>query len=169
MMSVSRNYFSIDEDRKLLKLVHLFGTEQWNCVASGIPNRTARQCRDRYKHYLDPNVNHNPWSLEENELLLKKVDELGKRWKVISQFFKNRTDVHIKNHYKTLISKDKFHYRNNNLYELYVSSPEPIKETVAPKQSHVEEIESLPTDYFLDIFQNFDINTDFDDYIWDLE
>lgn len=166
-MHVARNYFSYDEDIKLLDLVEQYGTEQWNFIAREIKDRTPRQCRDRWTHYLDPSLNHNPWTQEENELLLQKVEELGCKWKIISAFFKNRTDVHIKNHYKTLKSKDKFHYRN-------IKQRQTMDEKASEYSSEyaTDDSENSPADILLDNIFNIHIDLadcadgEFFDFIW---
>ncbi|KAK8875944.1 hypothetical protein M9Y10_006122 [Tritrichomonas musculus] len=69
-------------------------------------NRNARQCRDRYFHYLDYGINNDSdWTKEEDDLLIKKVEEEGKKWKRYERFFKGRTEVGLRNRYHILIRK----------------------------------------------------------------
>lgn len=97
------NKFSLEEDRRLSKLVHLYGENNWEIVADMMRGRTIRQCRDRWQHYLSPNVINTPWTKKEDELLEKKFKEYGSSWKQISQFFPNRNYIQIRNRYlKTL-------------------------------------------------------------------
>ena len=67
--------------------------------------RNARQCKDRYTNYLSPQINLNPWSQEEDDLLIKKVNELGNKWVKISKFFIGRSDNSIKNRWYTHLNK----------------------------------------------------------------
>ena len=101
-----RHMFTKEEDTYLKFLVSVFGTSQWEVVASMIGNRTARQCRERYKNYLSPSINNSPWTPEEDVVLLTKYSQLGPKWSQISTFFNGRTDVMVKNRYSTLTSKN---------------------------------------------------------------
>lgn len=101
----TKSLFSAEEDMLLVSLVSKFGTSQWKLIAEFLPNRTTRQCRERYRYYLDPNLNYAPWTSDEDELLLKKYNELGPRWSAISALFKNRTHVNVKNHFVTIMSR----------------------------------------------------------------
>jgi hypothetical protein len=45
------------------------------------------------------------WSSDEENLLLQKVETMGKKWTEISRFFHNRTPLEVKNRYYILIRK----------------------------------------------------------------
>ena len=77
----------------------------WRFVALMIPNKPARQCRDRYMNYLVPGFSNSAWTDEEDKLLSKKFKEIGPHWSVIQQFFPNRTANSIKNRHKYTLSK----------------------------------------------------------------
>ena len=100
-----RQLFSPAEDQRLRILVDQLGTASWKEIAKRMPNRTARQCRERYKNYLSPSVVNGPWTPEEDALLIEKVHELGVKWATIVRFFTSRSDVNIKNRWKTLVGK----------------------------------------------------------------
>jgi hypothetical protein len=51
---IQRRNFTPKEDQAIITAVAKYGTESWSKVASEVPDRTARQCRDRYRHYLKP-------------------------------------------------------------------------------------------------------------------
>ena len=89
--------FSAAEDNTLRELVLEHGEKNWRVISKYMPNRTTRQCRERYKNYLAPNVTNGPWTTEEDLLLEQKYMEYGPKWATIAQFFKNRSDVNIKN------------------------------------------------------------------------
>jgi hypothetical protein len=71
----------------------------WRVIANFMGNRSPRQCRERYKNYLAPTVRVDPWSPEEETLLLEKFREMGPKWAQMTEFFPDRTAVSIKNHY----------------------------------------------------------------------
>ena len=100
-----RRKFTKSEDEQLKKLVAELGDYDWNTIASRMKSRSPRQCRERYKNYLAPSVVNGPWTPQEDLLLLQKYQENGPRWAKIVQFFKNRTDVNIKNHFASIYHK----------------------------------------------------------------
>lgn len=103
----SRAKFSEEEDKKIVATVMLQGPKAWRKIAEKLPGRTARQIRERWMNYLCPDVNHSPWTKEEEELILSKVAELGKQWSKIAKFFPGRTDVTIKNRYMKLMRNER--------------------------------------------------------------
>lgn len=100
-----RMKFSPAEDEILKNAVQKIGARKWSAIASYLPGRTARQCRDRFQNYLKPNLTNGPWSHDEDTLLLQKVKEYGSSWSKISQFFNGRSPNNLKNRYNTHLSK----------------------------------------------------------------
>lgn len=97
-MQTPRN-FDRKEDELLLELVKKYGTDSWNTIAAALAPRNARQCRNRYIYFLAPDINNEPWTQEEDELLKKQYEEMGPRWAVMRTFFPGRTDLNIKNRF----------------------------------------------------------------------
>jgi hypothetical protein len=100
-----RSIFNQLEDEQLTKLVARLGRRSWDAVASYMPGRSARQCRDRWKFYLCPSVNRGPWTAEEDRLLLTKYRDLGSKWSILCQFFENRSLNNVKNRWNSVIRK----------------------------------------------------------------
>jgi hypothetical protein len=98
-----RMSFTPDEDDRIRELVAKYGENNWRRIASKMPKRDRRQCRERWFNYLTPMVSNGPWTPEEDELLRAKVDQFGRKWKAIQPFFPGRTDINIKNHWKQLV------------------------------------------------------------------
>ena len=88
--------FSKEDDIQLKEFVQKYG-EDWNLIASLMEGKNSRQVKDRYMKYLSPDLNHNPWIIEEDELLKQKINEMGKKWNLLVKFFPNRTDIALKN------------------------------------------------------------------------
>jgi len=99
--------FTAEEDAKLRDYVKELGTHSWKKIAAQMKSRTTRQCRERYINYLAPNVTNGPWTVEEDQRLIKKVVEMGPKWSKIALFFSNRSDVNVKNRYALFVSKGK--------------------------------------------------------------
>jgi hypothetical protein len=71
--SKKRFHFTPDEDKSIIHLVSIFGTDQWKVVAGFIKNKTPRQCRERFRNYLSPNVQNLHWNVEEISHLMTLV------------------------------------------------------------------------------------------------
>lgn len=139
--SKARNNFSKNEDQTLYVLVEKFG-EDWNKIASMMGQRTPRQCRERFRHYLSPNLNNGAWTQSEDELLLNLVKMLGTHWTQISQSFPGRTDFNVKNRWlvlirkKSSISKD---VRQLQMKENQTTLPTRVVEPIFPTNYQFEE------------------------------
>jgi hypothetical protein len=72
---------------------------RWSDLAQKLPGRVGKQIRDRWVNHLNPNINHMPFSKEDDLLLWEGHKQLGKRWVEISTKFFNssRSENHIKN------------------------------------------------------------------------
>lgn len=97
-----KNKFTSQEDQHLVALVEQHGIKQWDVIAKSLPGRTARQCRDRWKNYLAPNVNQMPWTREEDQRLLHLYRLIGPRWSKMGSTFPGRTSVSVKNRWHKL-------------------------------------------------------------------
>jgi hypothetical protein len=96
MTRAHREKFFPKEDEQLKELVLVYGCQAWSVIASQMPGRNARQCRERWKHYLSSDKSKSAWTLEEDQLLYQKMVEFGPRWTALSQYFPGRTDMQIK-------------------------------------------------------------------------
>jgi hypothetical protein len=54
--------------------------DEWVKVASDVPGRSNRQCRLRWANHLDPNVNKEPLTDEEYDILIKAHGSMGNKW-----------------------------------------------------------------------------------------
>jgi hypothetical protein len=94
--------FSPEEDELLVSLVREYGVKDWIKVASLMGTRNPRQCRERYKNYLDPDLRRGGWTPQEDELLEAKYKEYGVKWNKIARFFVNRSDISLRNRWQVL-------------------------------------------------------------------
>jgi hypothetical protein len=105
--SLLRRRFTPAEDGALKRLVSVYGLDNWGIIASFMPERNARQCRERYESYLAPNVYNAPWTDEEDGLLRRMVGEVGLRWVKLVSHFPGRNTNSLKNRWhKVLCKKD---------------------------------------------------------------
>jgi hypothetical protein len=100
-----RNRFTEDDDKQLIQLINQYGILNWNIIADKMISKNARQCKERWDNYMNPNINNGEWTFEEDEFLLKKHEEFGSKWVKIAKHFNNRTDTQCKNRIQKLQRK----------------------------------------------------------------
>ncbi|KAJ6248778.1 serine/threonine-protein phosphatase [Anaeramoeba flamelloides] len=107
---LKKGHWTVIEDELLIKAVEKHGQQKWSKVAQELPQRSSKQCRERWKNQLDPTIDHGEWTKEEDEILIVKHQELGNKWSQIKMFLPGRPDNMIKNRWnstlKSLIIKD---------------------------------------------------------------
>jgi hypothetical protein len=94
-----------EEDRHILAAVEEHGPK-WNEIAKTFPNRNAKQIRNRYINYLDPNISQERFTTAEDIAILDMYNVYGGRWKLIKQYLPNRSSDMIKNRFVYHISKN---------------------------------------------------------------
>ena len=75
------------------------GAKGWNYIASKLPGRVGKQCRERWHNHLDPNIVKDKWTLEEDKNLMRLYNLHGKKWSIIAKYMTGRTDNTIKNRF----------------------------------------------------------------------
>lgn len=60
------------------------GTRNWAMIASFLPGRLGRMCRDHWFSVLNPGIKKADWSIEEDAFIAGKFLEIGPKWVQIS-------------------------------------------------------------------------------------
>ncbi|EGG16489.1 myb domain-containing protein [Cavenderia fasciculata] len=94
-----------EEDAKLIELVNKNGPKEWSTIASKIPGRIGKQCRERWFNHLSPDVRKTNWTPEEDRLIIESHQELGNKWTAISKLLDGRPANAIKNHWNSTLVK----------------------------------------------------------------
>ncbi|KAK4536821.1 hypothetical protein CDCA_CDCA09G2846 [Cyanidium caldarium] len=115
-----KSSWSAEEDTALRQMVMRYGDKAWTAVASGLPGRTSKQCRERWLNQLNPAVKRDAWTFEEDEELLVLHEKCGNKWAQISKRMRGRTDNAIKNHWNSTTHRQ---WRDNRAAVLEAGLP----------------------------------------------
>nr|GLL17457.1 uncharacterized protein LOC109172334 isoform X1 [Ipomoea trifida] len=94
--------WTADEDKRLKVAVMLFGPKTWRKIAQYVPGRTHVQCRERWANSLDPSLNLNGWTEEEDFKLESAIQEHGYSWSKVAACVAPRTDNQCRRRWKAL-------------------------------------------------------------------
>lgn len=98
----SKRMFTPEEDMKLRHLVETHGDHNWKLVASNLPGRTTRQCRERWRNYLSPLVKSITWTPEQDQRLEQLTELYARHWSNIAKLFPFQTNTSVKNRWVKL-------------------------------------------------------------------
>ena len=93
------------EDDLLRSLVKENGTT-WAVIAEKVPGRTPKQCRERWKHHLDPKIKKSEWTEAEDRIILAQHATLGNKWSKIAKMLQGRTANAVKIRRQTLARRE---------------------------------------------------------------
>jgi len=114
---------------------------RWSDLAQRLPGRVGKQIRDRWVNHLNPNINHMPFSREDDLRLWEGHKKLGKRWVEISTkyFNSSRSENHIKNRWYSASFK-KF-IANEFGPDAYSGGEKKVKDDVkSPSKTKIETV-----------------------------
>lgn len=90
----------LEEDTSLKSLYRQYGT-QWKHIASFLPGRNGKQCRERFVNHLDGSVSKKKWTSEEDDKLLYLQSQHGNKWSLIASQMSGRSSCGVKNRWKS--------------------------------------------------------------------
>lgn len=109
-----------EEDAILRDKRALYG-RKWAKIASHLPGRQGKQCRERYVNHLDPNLKKGEWTDDEEAILIASHQRNGNRWAVIAKELPGRSDNDVKNHwYSTIQRKFQMHGKDVSATDLHL-------------------------------------------------
>ena len=111
--------WSSEEDIRLSEIIPRLGTQSWVDIAKELvdamkthhgqdpkgPQRTCKQCRQRWTNFLDPTVRRAQWTKEEDDKILEMVKLYGHKWSDISRQLSGRSEALVKNRWYSSVRK----------------------------------------------------------------
>ena len=96
-----------EEDMILKKKVAEYGLKKWKEIATFLPGRIGKQCRERWYNNVDPNLNKEKWTIAEDLQLMELHKQYGNKWVQIQKMMPGRIDNDIKNRFNASLRKYK--------------------------------------------------------------
>jgi hypothetical protein len=130
--------FSPADDILLAEAVNHLGTRDWSLIANELPGRNARQCRERWRNYVSPELIHEAWTESEDERLLNTVKEVGPKWHLMLSYFPGRSRNSIHNRFVTLqrINLENAGKSNNDVEIRTIQAAPDTPKTNSPASNH---------------------------------
>ncbi|CDW76882.1 myb-like dna-binding domain containing protein [Stylonychia lemnae] len=110
--SITKTQWQKREDDELFLIISEKGTKQWQEIAEMLNsklgvNRNGKQCRERWYNFLNPEINRDPFSNEEDLKILLLRKQIGNRWSEIVKQLPGRTENSVKNRFNCMFKKIK--------------------------------------------------------------
>lgn len=94
-----------EEDRVIVSWVKDHGARGWSELASKLPGRISKQCRERWHNHLCPDVLKAEWTPEEDEIIIEYQTKWGNKWSQIAALLPGRTDNSVKNRWNSSLKR----------------------------------------------------------------
>ncbi|XP_057810429.1 transcription factor MYB3R-1-like [Salvia miltiorrhiza] len=117
--------WSKEEDEVIIELVNKYGPKKWSTIANHLPGRIGKQCRERWHNHLNPNINKEAWTQDEELTLIRAHQIYGNKWAELTKFLPGRTDNSIKNHWNSSVKKKLDMYLASGLLSQFQGLPLP--------------------------------------------
>lgn len=103
--SLVKGSWTQEEDENLIEWVRKHGEKEWTKIASQLPGRIGKQCRERWINCLKPNIKRSQWTEEEDNKIIELQSKFGNKWAKIAEFIEGRTDNQIKNRWNSVLKR----------------------------------------------------------------
>ncbi|KAM3139890.1 hypothetical protein pb186bvf_007921 [Paramecium bursaria] len=99
-----RKQWSEEEDQEVVRLVTLHG-RNWKLIECEMQGRTGKQIRERFLNNLDPEINKEKFTEQEDLTILQQYRIFGPKWSEISKMLERRPENQVKNRFYSYIKR----------------------------------------------------------------
>eukprot|EP00186_Timspurckia_oligopyrenoides_P002420 CAMPEP_0182442300 /NCGR_PEP_ID=MMETSP1172-20130603/1227_1 /TAXON_ID=708627 /ORGANISM="Timspurckia oligopyrenoides, Strain CCMP3278" /LENGTH=165 /DNA_ID=CAMNT_0024637073 /DNA_START=225 /DNA_END=722 /DNA_ORIENTATION=+ len=103
----NRRLWTKEEDSLLESLVMRFGAGGWKILAKYFDDRSSSQLRARWSHSLRCKDSKRPFSVQEDDYILRMHQRYGNKWSLIAKEMSNRSDNSTKNRFRALQNRER--------------------------------------------------------------
>jgi hypothetical protein len=101
----NKKKWSKEEDTLLIKLAEKYKEKHWKEISKNFSNKNALQCFSRYKR-IRPGIVKGSWSKEEDDRILRLVEQYGKAWSKISKILVTRNGKQIRDRFINVLDPE---------------------------------------------------------------
>jgi hypothetical protein len=94
-----------EEDQTILEFVQKHGTKNWTKLATLLPGRIGKQCRERWINHLDPVISHTAFTPDDDRQIIELHKLYGNKWAKIAAAMRTRSCNAIKNRWNSTLAK----------------------------------------------------------------
>jgi hypothetical protein len=140
---IVKGSWSDEEDRQIVNWVTQNGPKNWTALAATMHGRVGKQCRERWVNSLDPDLVRQPWTEDEDRILIEHQRQWGNKWAKIAGLLPGRTDNSVKNRWNSSL-KRKLERIAAGLNPVLKRGRKPKRPSAAPELPSQDTVDDIP-------------------------